>query len=467
MKPPPTFQLSLDGAAFTTGQSPYAVSLDGAAFTAGQSPYAFSALASRPHTFAVRRSMPPASLDATPASFNWQIDVSQPSARITFPTPVSVLPTRTNSMCAEPRATENTITGVAVNGVVATSTDRLRIGRRWFRSPRATTISCLGHRQFRQHECECCVSPAMWPIEGALARPRGPRAGRRCRILTANRAECIVALRMSDGRASILSDATHGTGPTGGFARGRPEVSRWLASPRRDTAVALGGGEVLDVNLTNGNRTVIPTDAPRRRHRVLLRACLQQPVRAHVCRRGTAVSTGGRLRVFSVDLSTGARPSFPEARHTRASAPSSRFRGVSRSTPPARRRLLVADDILDAVVAVDLADGNRAVLSSALAPNVTGTGPAIASRPRRGHRQQPRADREQAGAHAEPHADREQAGAHAERADCREPDRRCPQSPSGGGHEHRLPDPRDSWRWTTADCAGLSGQCIRARTSRR
>ena len=85
----------------------------------------------------------------------------------------------------------------------------------------------------------------------------------------------------------------------------------------------------------------------------------------------------GDLCVFSVDLVTGARTVISGGTSNQGTGPIIQVpRGIALDTT-GTPRLLVVDDILDAVVAVDLANGNRTVLSSGLAPNVTGTGPAI------------------------------------------------------------------------------------------
>ena len=100
----------------------FQVSVDGAAYAAASSPYQINGIASGAHTLNVRATDAAGNVDATPASFSWQVDTSQPSAQIIFPTSVSY--TDASQLHVRGTASDtHTITGVTVNGVAATSTD--------------------------------------------------------------------------------------------------------------------------------------------------------------------------------------------------------------------------------------------------------------------------------------------------------------------------------------------------------
>ncbi len=98
------------------------VSVDGAAYAAASTPFQLNGVAPGAHTLNVRAIDAAGNVDATPASFSWQVDTSQPSAQIVFPSPVSY----TDASQLHVRGTTSdahTITSVTVNGVAATSND--------------------------------------------------------------------------------------------------------------------------------------------------------------------------------------------------------------------------------------------------------------------------------------------------------------------------------------------------------
>ena len=102
--------------------STFAASVDGGAFAAVTGPLALMGLATGSHSFAVRATDSTNQVDGSPATFNWVVDVSPPSARILFPTPVSY----TDAATLTVRGTASDAHGVgsvSVNGVAATSID--------------------------------------------------------------------------------------------------------------------------------------------------------------------------------------------------------------------------------------------------------------------------------------------------------------------------------------------------------
>ena len=94
--------------------------VDGGAYIAAASPVQLSGLAEGLHTFDVRARLGGV-VDATPASVTWRVDMTSPTGAIVFPTPVSYSDGNTLTV----RGTANDAVGlqsVMVNGVAATST---------------------------------------------------------------------------------------------------------------------------------------------------------------------------------------------------------------------------------------------------------------------------------------------------------------------------------------------------------
>lgn len=102
--------------------STFEVSVDGAAFAASPSPFTLTGVATGSHTFAVRATDSANQVDASPATFNWVVDVSPPTAKIQFPTPVSY--TDATTLTVRGSASDaHGVGSVSVNGVTATSID--------------------------------------------------------------------------------------------------------------------------------------------------------------------------------------------------------------------------------------------------------------------------------------------------------------------------------------------------------
>ncbi len=347
----------------------FEASVDGGAYAAASSPRQLSGLTSGAHTFNVRAIDAAGNVDATPASFSWQVDTSQPSAQIVFPTPVSY--TEATQLHVRGTASDaHTITSVTVNGVAANSTDAFA---HWSALvPIATGDNNLvvsvtdNFGNTNSNAASAQVANRGIVLSGLHGMAWD---GAQDRVLTADDGRAaIIALRASDGHATILSDATHGSGPAGNF-------NLLAVDATNNRAIALGGGEVLSVNLTNGNRTVIPTAAFDVDTTFFAGTTCNSP-----CTTLYSTSIGGpEVAVFSVNLANGARTVISGGAFHQGSGPSliSPNAMVLDTSQPAPR-LLVTDTYLDAVVAVDLATGNRSVFSSALpASSPVGSGPAI------------------------------------------------------------------------------------------
>jgi hypothetical protein len=348
----------------------YQVSVDGAAYVTAISPYQLTGIANGAHTLNVRAIDAAGNVDVTPASFSWQVDTSQPSARIVFPPAVSY--TDASQLHVRGTASDaHVITGITVNGVAATSSDAF------------STWSALVPIAAGDNNLVVSVTDSFGNTNANAAQVQVANRGvvlsglsgiawdaAHARVLTADgERDAIVALRASDGYATIFSDASHGTGPSGGFFVVAVDSTN-------NRAIALGGGEILYVDLTTGNRTVVPTDPFTPDTTFLAGITCNNP-----CTRLYSTAYAGppnEVAVFSVDLITGVRTVISGGSFHLGSGPSLRSpTGLVLDTSQVAPRLLVTDTTMNAVMAVDVASGSRSVLSSALAPFTGGTGPAI------------------------------------------------------------------------------------------
>jgi hypothetical protein len=352
----------------------FEASLDGGAYATVTATFTLSNLAEGAHTVNVRARDAAGNIDATPASFSWQVDTLQPSAQIVFPTAVSY--TDASQLHVRGTASDaHTITSVTVNGVAATTTDAFA---HWSALvPTAAAVNNLA----------VSVSDNFGNSNASAATVQVANRGTALhdlrsiafdaahgRVLAADlELNAIVALRASDGHASIFSDATHGTGPSlGGFF-----VLTVDAPNNRAISMNRGTNELLAIDLTTGDRTVIPTAAPTSDTSYLYGIACNSP-----CTRIYTFSfVPGDPAVFSIDLTTGVRSiisgsQFHLGNGRSLVVPTDIVLDTSTSTP----RLLVSDSGLDAVFAVDLANGNRTVMSSANATlGAVGTGAAFGS----------------------------------------------------------------------------------------
>lgn len=102
--------------------STFEISVDGGAFTVAPSPHQLTGLSTGAHTFSVRAIDATGQADASPATHNWAVDVTAPTAKILFPLPLSY--SDASVLTVRGSATDaNGIGAVSVNGVAATSID--------------------------------------------------------------------------------------------------------------------------------------------------------------------------------------------------------------------------------------------------------------------------------------------------------------------------------------------------------
>ena len=351
----------------------FQVSTNGGAYAAASNPYQLNGIANGAHTLSVRAVDPVGNVDATPATFSWQVDTSQPLAQIQFPTPVSY--TDASQLHVRGTASDShSIVSVTVNGVAATSTDAFA---HW---------SALVPIAAGTNNLVVSVSDSFGNTNATAAAAQVANRGLNLRtvgstfwdaahgrLLTADyERDAIVALRDTDGLATIFSDATHGTGPAAGG----------LGILALDTAnnrlIASDTDGLLSVNLSTGNRTSIPTaPATPETSPNVARTCNNPCTRIYA----TAwAPISSEPSVFSIDLATGARAVISGGDSHLGLGPSLlSVTGIAFDTSQGAPRLLITDSYFQAVFAVDPVTGNRSVLSSTQAPIAAGIGPAMQS----------------------------------------------------------------------------------------
>jgi hypothetical protein len=411
-----SFTLSSDDVSAT-----FETSIDGGAYAASAASFQLTGLAVGTHTLSARARDPQNHVDPTPATFNWRIDTTPPTARMQFPLPVSYTSAGTLTV----RGTAQDAYGVAsvkVNGVSATTATG-------FNSWTAVVPIQAGENQLEVTARDVAGNETTNPSEATVFN-RGPPivmnrgmdydpTGDRI-IVSDSATRSVYGYRVSDGFGQLISDRWPPfTAPHDGIAEelvvdaanNRALLVDWgldmlvgvdLTTGLRSSVSAgsvvsaptqfgLGFGVALDasgqrafvtarqskavigVNLTTGLRTVISSPT------VGTGAALGNPLGIaydNVSSPGTprllvADATFGAGVIVSIDILTGNRLPFSSA------APIGQ--GVTLGSPlsmkldAANSRLLVQDDQLHAILAVDLATGNRSVVSA----TGTGSGPAM------------------------------------------------------------------------------------------
>jgi hypothetical protein len=394
----------------------FEASIDGGAYGAVATTFQLTSLAVGTHSVSARARDPQGHVDATPATFNWRIDTTPPTERMQFPPAVSYTSAGTITV----RGTAQDAYGVAsvkVNGVSATSATN-------FNSWTAVVPIQAGENQLEVTVRDAAGNETTNPTEAAVFN-RGPPivmnrgmdydpTGDRI-IVSDSATRSVYGYRVSDGFGQLISDRWPPfTAPHDGVpeelvvdaANNRALLVDWgldmlvgvdLATGLRSgvsignvvsapTAFGLGFGVALDaagqrafvtarqsravigVNLVTGTRTVISSPT------VGTGTALGNPlgiVYDNVSSPGTprllvADAAFGAAAIVSIDITTGNRLPFSSA--------SPIGLGVTLQSPlsmkldAAHARLLVQDGQLNAILAVDLATGNRTVISA------TGTG---------------------------------------------------------------------------------------------
>ncbi len=298
----------------------------------------------------------------------WRVDTTAPTAQIVFPTAVSY----TDEADVAVRATitdAGTVSAVSVNGVAAT----LLSGNTYVaRVPVALGVSDLtvatadnlGNSTINAASVNIANrGPVLYDMRAVVWDAAGNRA------LVADMArQALIALRGSDGRASILSDDDHGTGPS--FSGSFP-ITLDAANNR---VLALQGSGVLAIDLATGNRTTVVASPGSSETAFVTRMVCASPCTRLYAAGFPSNPISSDSPIFTIDLANGARSVFSGGDfHVGAGTSIKQPTGIVLDNSTGTLRALVSDSFRDALFAVNLTTGDRTIVSSASA----GTGTAF------------------------------------------------------------------------------------------
>lgn len=339
--------------------STFEVSLDGAAYTAATSPFQVSGLTDGPHSLSVRATDSAGNVDASPASYAWTVDTIAPGAEIIFPSAVAL--TDASTLIFRGTASDqNAITSLAVNGVAATSADS-------FQTWQVTVPVAHGANLFTVSATDVAgntnASAATCNVtsKGALLQhvyaSKANASGSSIFVYDDELAQ-IVVIDTATGIRSILSDRNNGTGQAIGI------LSDLHVDQTNNRLIAADWSNdlVLAINTANGNRTVLSNAGASADTQFLITAGVAYDAdnnRLFVVDRGNGsiieVSLADGQRTLLSNTVTGTGPAFSNPLGIVYDAQSDVL----------NPRLFVVDSGLNAVVSVDVATGNRSVFSSA------------------------------------------------------------------------------------------------------
>jgi hypothetical protein len=326
------------------------------------SPLQLSGLTDGMKTVTLRALDAAGNLQLVAAEYAWRVDTTAPTAQIVFPTPVSY----TDEADVAVRATvtdAGTITAVSINGVAATHLAGNSYTARVPVSPGDNTLTVsttdsLGNTSTNATASIANRGAVIYDMRAMVWDAAGNRA-----LVADMERHAVIALRGTDGRASIVSDDDHGTGPSfGSFAIALDEDDNRVLSLQGSTVLAINIGN----GATAGDRTTA-VSSPETAETAFVR---QLTCRAPCPRLYAAAlpsgAAGSEATLFTVDLTTGARTvfsggDFGVGTGTTLAQPT----GLVLDDSNGPLRALVVDAARDALFAVDLTTGDRTVISSA------------------------------------------------------------------------------------------------------
>jgi len=231
------------------GSVTFEASFDGGAFATVVSPLLPAGLADGAHTVAIRAVDAAGNADATPATWSWTIDTTGPVVRLVFPTGNGY----TDASQLHVRGTaqaQGGITSLNVNGIAATSSDGfahwsavvpLQVGDNLLV---VNATDGLGNQDD--------TTRATIANRGAMAAEvlnLAYHAASNRLIATDGERRALLGVRSSDRYASVISDATRGTGPT------LQQPGGLTLDGGRAIVTDSSSDRLLAIDLTTGDRT--------------------------------------------------------------------------------------------------------------------------------------------------------------------------------------------------------------------
>jgi hypothetical protein len=344
--------------------------LDGGTFVATTSPQVLTGLATGAHTFEVRARDAAGNVDATPATFTWSISSSGPQAAIVFPTPVSY----TDASTVTVRGIASGLAplqGVTVNGVAATSATA-------FATWSATVPVALGNNAVTVGVTDAAGVTNPTAATAAIAN-RGPpllQSGGTDYDPTSDsvvivdvEANRVVGYRLSDGIGRVISQDSQAADPTDTI------LSDLVVDAPNNRALAIDWAQdaIVAIDLTSGARTTLSTWNGTAATSLTIGNGIAYDAVGNRVFVSAAQSPGNTHAIIAVNLLNGSRAVVSNA--TTGTGPAFTHPGAM-VYDAANTRLLVSATTggNNAILQVNIANGDRVVFSQS--PG-SGTGPAI------------------------------------------------------------------------------------------
>ncbi len=377
--------------------------LNGEPFQIVPTPLTIDSIREGQNTFDVRAVDQAGNPDPMPISFSWTVDATAPQAEITFPTAVSM--TDADQLSVTGTATDaNGISAVRVNGVDATSDDGFTTWRAVVSistgdndlvvetedlagnvDDSSATATVKGSPNLFVNPDRIALDPtnngalvvdgvnvvALNLNNGArtivasesvgsgpvLGNPRGIAVGSEDNsvLVTDAQLDALVRIDLDDNSRSIVSDSITGLGENFGFPRG---LALDLTSEKA-YVIDSGLRALISVDLNTGDRTEISGNSEGDGTNFIIPVDVALDMNNS---RALVTDVFFSDQVIAVNLETGDRSLFTGGG---VGSGQSLVAALRIAVDTINNRALVSDSLLDAIIAIDLTDGDRAIFSDA------------------------------------------------------------------------------------------------------
>ena len=353
--------------------STFEISVDGGAFSAAPSPHELTGLASGAHTFTVRAIDADGQADASPATYEWAVDVTVPTAKILFPLPLSY----TDASVLTVRGSANDAHGVgsvSVNGVAATSIDgfanwRANVPLSAINTTITVSVTDVAGNTTASADTASIINrgPQLVGYTGVDFDPTGNQL-----VAIDNRSDAVYGFDATTGIGRLIS-----AGPSPGAQLGQfsPIVLKVDATRNRALFVDYQLDALVAVDLATGARSIAspPQGAGDPTTLEVANDLALDPANNRAFAYNFVTNT-----VIAMDLDTATRSIV--ASDTVGTGPLTSLLGLVYDdvTTPGSPRLLASSFVgvgESDIIAIDVATGNRSTLSSGT--QFIGTGPEL------------------------------------------------------------------------------------------
>ncbi len=357
-----------------TEPATFEFSLDGAAYTVQVPPVTYNGLAAGSHTLNVRARDTAGNVDATPAAATWIVDLTPPTGAIQFPTPISY--TDASTLTIRGTASDaNGVQGVTVNGVAAVSATGFNTWRATVpitngatfpvaTGANAITVSVTDRAGNTNSSAAAVTVYNRGPM---LLQSAGADYDRSTNsvYVTDSEKNSLFAYNASTGIGRLITDFTLSMSTTAiadvvvDTPNNRALVLDWAQDAIYSVDLVSGARSTLSQGTSSGTTSLslgfgLAYDAAGNRAFVTVRGSSSNSVIA------VNLTTGARTVVSSLTVGTGTAFGNPL--------------GIAYDAGSARLLVADASSTTPGIYQVDIATGNRVMLSAS--PG-TGTGPAM------------------------------------------------------------------------------------------